>query len=272
MQRWSKAVPAELTSESAHELGPIQKENLWRDQFISKYLFIKPFEKYFHLGLVDLQSALKETVTGNGFKWNMVDVPQNRDFQGVQIQKRLPFDAHKRMSMRISKVMKIPFDDLRQIIPDPDKREEWDEVYVFGKQVYELDDFHDVVFLLFEGARFILSRAHISSVEKGLRKYSMTEQSIPSDLIQKDLTEIFELKHNLDFEGEELDVSGGWELEELDPVTTKVSYVVRLIPEEDIGTSDVFDALCIQRARCLIDLEARIQYYRKSEGEMQRVN
>jgi hypothetical protein len=68
-----------------------------------------------------------------------------------------------------------------------------------GKQVYELDDFHDVVFLLFEGARFILSRAHISSVEKGLRKYSMTEQSIPSDLIQKDLTEIFELKHNLDF-------------------------------------------------------------------------
>lgn len=63
-----------------------------------------------------------------------------------------------------------------------------------------MDDFHDVVYLIFEGASFILSRAHILTVEKGLRRYSMTEQSIPSRLIaEKDLTEVLEFMEASDF-------------------------------------------------------------------------
>lgn len=47
-----------------------------------------------------------------------------------------------------------------------------------------------------------------------------------------------------------------------------MSYVVRLIPQEEFTTNDVmFDALCIQRARCLVDIERRIQYYRNLREE-----
>ena len=80
MKRWSKAVPEVLANESASDVGPISKEITWRDQLIKKYLFMRPFEKYFQLGLIDLQSALTEPDTGNGFKWVSVEAPSKAKY------------------------------------------------------------------------------------------------------------------------------------------------------------------------------------------------